>query len=381
MARHGENIRKRKDGRWEGRYPVFNSNENKVIYHSVYGKSYAEVKEKMILNRNLSANNIKQPICHNQNQYQTFPLENLPTFNLAAEFWLNEIKQNKKLSTYVKYHNIYESYLREAFGDIPITALSNTYVQTKLPETLSESTMKSIYCVMNQILKFTSNQYSIILPGMKRDSLSTQIKPVEVFTKTEQKKLFSVLYQNTDIFKLATLLCLFTGLRLGELCALKWSDIDIENKVLAVNTTVQRLHLDNAPTKTALIETVPKSACSKREIPIPITVLELLNMSETDAVYVFGKGKALEPRTMQYHFKKILSEAGIQNKNFHILRHTFATNCIENGVDVKSLSEILGHSDVQITLNRYVHPSMDTKRRYMDSLFDFYGQINGLTIR
>ena len=85
----------------------------------------------------------------------------------------------------------------------------------------------------------------------------------------------------------------------------------------------------------------------------------------------------MEPRTLQYHFKKILKEADLTDKNFHILRHTFATNCIEGGTDVKSLSEMLGHSDVQITLNRYVHPTMDTKRRHLDVLSLFYGQIYG----
>lgn len=172
-------------------------------------------------------------------------------------------------------------------------------------------------------------------------------------------------------------MCLFTGLRLGEICALKWSDIDLENRILTVNSTVQRLYTEGYKTMTALIETMPKSECSRREIPLSDTALEIFASFTTDTKYVFGGDKPLEPRTLQYQFKKILKDAKLPDKNFHILRHTFSTNCIEGGTDVKSLSEMLGHSDVQITLNRYVHPSMDTKRQYMNDLSKFYGQICG----
>lgn len=188
-----------------------------------------------------------------------------------------------------------------------------------------------------------------------------------------------ILFKEMDLFKKAVLLCLLTGLRLGEICALKWSDIDPENKILTVNSTVQRLYTEGYKTTTVLTETVPKSECSRREIPLSDTVLEIFATFTDNTKYVFGGDKPLEPRTLQYQFKKILKDAELPDKNFHILRHTFSTNCIEEGIDVKSLSEMLGHSDVQITLNRYVHPSMDTKRQYMNELSKFYGQICGQT--
>lgn len=202
-------------------------------------------------------------------------------------------------------------------------------------------------------------------------------KPVKTLTQNEQKKLIQVLYHEMDIFKMAVMLCLFTGLRLGELCALKWIDIDFENKILMVSRTVQRLRVDGNGTKTVLIETAPKSEYSRREIPFPNMVLGLFVRFQNNKEYIFGGNKPMEPRTMQYHFKKMLKEAELPDTNFHVLRHTFFTNCIEGGTDEKSLSEVLGHSDVQITLNRYVHPSMDTKRKHMDSLSRFYGQICG----
>ena len=129
--------------------------------------------------------------------------------------------------------------------------------------------------------------------------------------------------------------------------------------------------------KTSLLETTPKSEYSRREIPLSSMISGLIAGIHHDGEYVFGKDKPMEPRTLQNHFKRLLKKAGLKHKNFHILRHTFATNCIEGGADIKSLSQILGHSDVQISLNRYVHPSMDSKRRCLESLSRFYGQIRG----
>ena len=185
------------------------------------------------------------------------------------------------------------------------------------------------------------------------------------------------IYDGMDSFKIALLLCLYTGLRLGELCALKWADLDFKNMSITVNGTVQRIAVQDHLTKTILLEAAPKSESSRRTIPLTAEISELLARLKKDSPYVFGGIKPLEPRTMQYRYKKLLRETGVDERNFHILRHTFATNCIENGMDVKTLSEILGHSDVKITLNRYVHPTMDSKRKQLGLLPDFYGQILG----
>lgn len=125
------------------------------------------------------------------------------------------------------------------------------------------------------------------------------------------------------------------------------------------------------------METVPKSESSRRTIPLTPEITNLLFGLIENQPYIFGGNKPLEPRTMQYRYKKLLKEADVNDRNFHILRHTFATNCIENGMDVKALSEILGHADVKITLNRYVHPTMESKRKQMGLLPAFYGQILG----
>lgn len=371
MARHGENIRKRTDGRWEGRYQVYSEEKEKQIYHSVYGRSYEEVKKKLVIEKN----SVKKPVEWDANEKAM--LRESIIFVEVSEIWLEEVKNTKKMSTYIKYNMIYNKYLKDRFRNIPLYRITDVLVIEQISGPLSDSILKSIYCVLNQILKFASRRYSIVVSNLKKPDKHIRSKPIAVITKKEQTKLLAVLHHKTDIFKLAVLLCLYTGLRLGELCALKWTDIDCQGGMLTVSRTAQRLPVEGQKAKTALVVTEPKSEYSRRDIPLSLAILRLLGCFRHGKEYIFGGDKPMDPRTMQYHFKKILNEADLQNKNFHILRHTFATNCIENGTDVKSLSEILGHSDVQITLNRYVHPTMDTKRRHLDNLSVFYGQIYG----
>lgn len=376
MARHGENIRKRKDGRWEGRYLVYSEERGKPQYQSLYGKTYEEVREKLILRKG----KVKMPAGkweETQGQPQKSG-EEIPFSHMARE-WLLQVKATRKQSTYVKYQFIYQTYLEQSFQDISISMLTDGLVRKRICDPLSESTAKSIYCVLNQILKYSYENYALRISPLKRPVSCTSSKPVEVLSRKEQARLLDVLYHQTDRPKAAVLLCLYTGLRLGEVCALKWEDIDGRNQMITVRRAVQRIYVEGHRTKTILLETAPKSTCSKREIPLPSAIFTILGDFEEKKEYIFGGHKPMEPRTMQNHFKQILAEAGVSDKNFHMLRHTFSTNCIEEGTDVKSLSELLGHSDVQITLNRYVHPSMDTKRKHLDSLSAFYGQIHGQT--
>ncbi len=374
MARHGENIRKRKDGRWEGRYSVYSEEKGKKVYRSVYGSTYEKTKEKLFAYKEKEKNPSNAFL---QTDYFLSSVPQRLLFVTAAEQWLSGVKKTKKPSTYVKYRQIFRKHLEQVFLKAELTELTASYVSDRIPEHISESMSKSIYCVLNQILNYASRQYSITIPNLKRPVTMKKSKPVEILSRKEQEKLLSALRQKQGFFSAAVSLCLYTGLRLGEVCALKWSDIDYRNKLLTVNRTVQRLYTDGYRTKTILLETEPKSIYSRREIPLSDAMLNQLITLHNKEEYIFGRDKPLEPRTLQNYFKRILEDAGQTPKNFHILRHTFATNCIEGGTDVKSLSELLGHSDIQITLNRYVHPSMETKRKCMDRLSLFYGQIYG----
>ncbi|MCI8560273.1 MAG: site-specific integrase [Dorea sp.] len=371
MSRRGENIRKRKDGRWEGRYYTQGSQPGYRLSHSVYAKTYGEVKEKLSAAK-LSAKNISKE----QIKYRNICL------HTAAEEWLAIIKSEKKHATYVKYRTVYEKYIQDKIGKVLLSELNPEILtdvfQRKDQMKLSNSLRNSISCVLNQILnyavlyyQFNTIQYSC--PKYRREN-----KMTEILSSDEQKRLFQYLYNEMDIYKLGIIICISTGLRLGEICSLKWGDINLEEKIMCVNTTVQRIPVEGEVTKTVLLEGKPKSTCSKREIPLSDELTELIYVYYTNAgEYVINKNTPMEPRTYQNKFQRYLRLAGVRKTNFHTLRHTFATNCVNGGVDIKSLSEILGHSDVKITLNRYVHPTVEIKRRHMNSLAAIYGQFLG----
>ena len=176
------------------------------------------------------------------------------------------------------------------------------------------------------------------------------------------------LNEEFDRNALGIALSLHTGIRIGELCALQWKDIDLTNRTITVRKTVQRIKCYGGKNKTKLVITEPKSASSARIIPIPdclIVVLEKFK-DNADKYVLSGKYSPVEPRTVQYRFASVLKKANLPSVHYHSLRHAFATNCISLGFDVKTLSEILGHSSVEITLNRYVHSSLDRKRACMD---------------
>ena len=183
----------------------------------------------------------------------------------------------------------------------------------------------------------------------------------------ERKRLESYLLHNQNNTNISVLLCLFTGLRVGELCGLKWSDIDFQNGTVSVCRTVQRI---NKHGKSEVAIGSPKSKSSVRIVPIPDFLLAILKAKRKgdDFYIITGTSKPTEPRTMQNRFKSILKTCGIRNVNFHLLRHTYATICIENGFDPKTLSELLGHADASITLNRYVLSSMQMKKNYVSRL-------------
>lgn len=376
MARHGENIRKRADGRWEARYQTSGTDKGRKAYRSVYGSTYEEAKKKR-------DDAVRKAGKRPGQMTGGGDMPGTPIlFSQAAAGWLEEISGNLKHSTYVKYNNIYRKHLEKALGSIPLSGMSGQEIQERisehlLVERLSDSIRKSVCCVTKQILEFAGEKYSVCAPMPELSAGKPMNRPVETFSKDEQSRLLACVYNGMDRFKAAILLCLYTGMRLGELCALKWTDFDFRDRMVAVNRTVQRITTKEDAAGTVLMETAPKSESSRRTIPLTDEMAGLLKGIGGDGEYVFGGDRPLEPRTMQYQMKRILREACVENRNFHILRHTFATNCVESGMDVKTLSVLLGHSDVKITLNRYVHPTMESKRKQIGRLPDFYGQIRG----
>lgn len=369
MARRGENIRKRKDGRWEGRYSILTEKGKKT--RSVYAKTYAEVKEKLPYAK--AAEEAKQ-----KSMTLISPAGKSRFRDVALE-WLQDIYEKRKYSTYVKYRKTYQKYLSELdgvlFAELSECIILDTLTRLNAHESLA--LRHSAYGVLNQIIKHGNEKggYSIAPLALKQKNAKK--KTIEIFNVSEQQKLFKILCESADNYKKGILICLFTGLRLGEICSLKWTDIDFESKLLHVNTTVQRIASEGHSTKTVLYESLPKSESSIREIPLSDSIITLLKSILHRGNYVLNGDRPMEPRTYENKLKRYLKEADIMPRNFHTLRHTFATNCIESGMDVKSLSEILGHADVQLTLNRYVHPTIEAKRRHMDSLCSICGHFLG----
>lgn len=376
MPRRGDNIRKRTDGRWEGRYRVI-SEDGRKRYLSVYGKTYGEVKEKISAEMYLSGradSAVLQPVRISGNP-QVCDID----FCVLMEEWLGEVEQNRKYSTYVKYKKLYTCHIQNVFSSDKLSQMTNGYIQTHLAALeMSDATRQNVLAVMKQALRYAEKQYGYPMPSLMGCTMQKRPHSIEVMGRMEQIRLIQFLNSDMDISKAGIYLCLFTGIRLGEVCSLKWADIDQNRGLLHVNRTVQRIESKEGPTKTVLLESPPKSVFSKRVIPMSDSLLSLLiKFKREGQEYVLQKNRPMEPRTYQNHFKKYLKQIDAPNYNFHVLRHTFATNCVDSGMDIKSLSEILGHSNVQITLNRYVHPSIDTKRKYLNALSAEYGQICG----
>ncbi len=358
MPRMGVNIRKRKDGRYEGRYVDGYKADGKLRYRSVYGKTYSEVKQKLCgcIEREKSIETLSNS-------------ENLVT--QIAYLWLQSKKPYVKQSTYSRYLCIVEKYINAHFENVRVSELTNVRIQNFLTTILNDlkpKTARDILIVLKQVVDYADeqglcNKYSIKI-RLPKDNANTAI----ALTPMEQQRLMIYLKTNLDLHKLGIMICLYTGLRLGEICGLRWEDIDIANGVIKVRRTIQRIRKEEGGTK-LLIDT-PKTQKSLRDIPIPEFLLSYLceyRCNNLEAYVLTGTMQFTQPRTYQNRFKVYMRSSELsENFHFHTLRHTFASRAIELGFDPKSLSEILGHANVNITLNRYVHSSMELKRNNMN---------------
>lgn len=362
MAKRGNNIYKRKDGRYEGRVAVGYREDGKIHYKSVYARTLAEVKQKM--SETYSVIQDKQPSAVKL------------TFSDAAQQWLLSAKLRVKTSSYANYQNIIRNHLMPELGGIYMmnltTAGMNDFIFKKLKSGrlngkggLSAKTVRDIMTVFRSISSYAAREYNIreVYFTMPK----TEQKKIDVLNIGERNHLVSYLKENLSRTNAAILLGLFTGLRVGELCGLQWKNIDLKNSIIFVSKTVQRINLSGS---SKVIVGTPKSRNSVRSIPIPEFMTEILSKvkGNADTYLITGTSKPAEPRTMQNRFHKIIKNCGLRNINFHILRHTYATVCIEHGFDPKTLSELLGHADASITLNRYVHSSMQLKQDYVSRL-------------
>lgn len=372
MPRKGENIYKRKDGRWEGRYIKGRNVEGKTLYGYVYGKTYASAKEQ------LRDRQIKQSVNN------TVSSQFSASYSEILSSWLEAQRINVKESSYARYHQVIYTHINPSLGKLKINNINAQIVEKyiiQLMESgrldgnggLSAKTVSDILTIIKATVQYAKYNNYVVGCNLDKIIIKRQKEEIRVLTIAEQQKLMAILLEDTDLIKFGVILSLYTGVRIGELCALKWENINVTDGVLSVKKTMQRIKdtSNRSSAKTKIIITEPKSKTSVRDIPLPPFVAELaarFQNSENKYILTGDHTRFIEPRTMQNKFKSIIKESNIDETNFHVLRHTFATRCIEAGFEIKTLSEILGHSNVNITLNRYVHSSFDLKRENMGKL-------------
>lgn len=373
MAKKGTNIYKRKDGRWEGRYLKGYDISGKALYGYVYGKSYAEARQKQL---HAQADFVEQKPSVKQNKKQ---------FSNYCDEWLILNRSRVKKSTYVKYFNMVGKHIKPELGDFLPCQLNTVVVESfgncllsgsalHSQKGLSPKTIRDILTVLNSILKYVKKQQDSGLPDIEIVYPREPKKEMRILSMDEQCRFIEYLTKDMDNCKFGILLALLTGMRIGEICALRWRNISVTEQIIKIENTMQRLQTLEpfAENKTEVMISDPKSETSKRLIPLTGLAARLCQKMKpaNSAAFVLtgASDEYMEPRTVQYRLKKYMDECGISGATFHTLRHTFATRCVEADFELKSLSEILGHASVQITLDRYVHSSLELKRENMRKL-------------
>lgn len=373
MSRTGENIYKRKDGRWEARYIDSYDGNGKAKYKYLYAPTYTEVKAKLIKAQNYADLSSDLKKTKDKEKYEYW-----------LDAWLHAKRLGVKESTYIRYRNTIENHIKPDLGKYPInkisTSLMEQFVSRKLQNGridgnggLSPKSMSDIMVIVKESFKYALPYGVSVVCSFERISFKKNAQEMRVLSPLEEQRLLSVLFKDFDRYKMGVFICLYTGIRIGELCALQWKNVSLSENAIKIEYTMQRLQSENlsALQKTRIIVTKPKSYAALRTIPLPEFVIDVIKpFAGSSNTYVLSGEckKIIEPRTMQDRFKAYLAEGKIEEANFHSLRHTFATRCIEAGFDVKTLSVILGHSSVKITLDKYVHSSMQLKRSNMEKL-------------
>lgn len=364
MSKRGSNIYKRTDGRYEGRIKLGYDENNKLKYKYVYGKTLAEVKEKMELSYTL-----RKP--------ESKPYIKLTLKEICQE-WLEIKKLTVKSSTYANYSRLLNNHVYALLGSQIYCLLTKNQINSFiswLAESgrkdgkggLSAKSVKDIIIILKSVSAFAYSQYGLENICVNIQAPKVRSKEIQILSEHEIKKLNLYIRHNLDVVNLCIFICMYTGIRIGEMCGLKWENVNLQEGFFVINKTVQRVSLNG--TSQVIVDT-PKSDSSVRTVFMPSFLTEMMKpFKRSPSIYVLsGLNVPKKPRVLQYRFKKVLKDCGIRDVPFHALRHTYASFCIEKGFDPKALSELLGHSNVKLTLDRYVHSSDELKRNYVNTL-------------
>ncbi|MBU5362544.1 site-specific integrase [Enterococcus raffinosus] len=355
--RRGENIYRRKDGRWEGRYVKGRSLSGKIKYGYVYAHTLKEVREKLY------------PL---KIQYQTYQkVRGISSiyFEEWSNYWLHMIRSEVKPATYSNYCYKLRNYVIPIIGEIPLNELTEVTGQkllnALLEKNLKKSTIQVIFRIVIQCLNeakrkshINENSFSTIkLPKEKK-------RKVRALSRKEQLQLEKTALAEKKGNGIPTVLSLHTGLRIGEIAALRWNDIDFERKLIQITHTYQRISLSNGEQRTQLVFDSSKTDASIRLIPMSDKVRKILLSQRkiSKGTFVFSsKNKPIEPRLLTYHFHRIRKKCQLLDVHFHQLRHTFATRCLEAQGDILSVSALLGHTSTQLTLDTYADSLIEAR--------------------
>lgn len=295
----------------------------------------------------------------------------------VIELWKTDKKNYVKKSTFSAYVLLIENHLLLTFGDkqeVPEVDVQN-FVLQKLASGLSQKTIKDILIVLKMVLKFgAKNKWITYEPFEIQYPTIRESQHIEVLTKADQKKIMNYIQEHFTFRNLGVYICLSAGMRIGEVCALTWEDIDTDNGIISVNRTIQRIYvIEDGTRRTELILDTPKTKNSIREIPISKDLLRILKPFKKIVNPLFfvltNDAKPTEPRTYRSYYKNLMRELKMPELKFHGLRHSFATRCIESNCDYKTVSVLLGHSNISTTLNLYVHPNMEQKKKAIEQMF------------
>lgn len=307
----------------------------------------------------------------------------MTTQTLLAEWLEIYEKEHIKSRTYSRYQGLITAHINPMLGEQNIEDLSRRDIQEFLSQQKAEGNIRTgggklsatsanlMLTVLNLAFEYACDMEIIEQNPCTRIRRSREdAKKVEAFTKEEQRKIETAIMESEDSRLFGILLCLYTGVRIGELLGLEWSDVDLQRGLIQISKTIYRDKDESGEWQ--LVVDKPKTASSDRVIPMPTYITQMLieRKEYARSVYVIEnkKGERMSIRSYQYMFECLTEKAGVRKLNFHALRHTFATRAIECGMDIKTLSEIMGHKNASITLNRYAHSMMDTKIEMMQKL-------------
>ena len=297
-------------------------------------------------------------------------------FSKIVALWKEDKKQYVKRSTFAAYTLLIENHILPTFGEMALVEEQDvqTFVFRKLNEGLSHKTIKDILIVLKMILRFGAKnqmteyrQIDIKFPT-ERDKHS-----IDILNRSHQKQIMEYIRLHFTFKNLGIYICLSAGMRIGEICALTWDDLDVENGIIHVRKTIQRIYVIEEHRKyTEVILDTPKTKNSIREIPMTKNLLKMIRPIKkivNGNFYVLtNEPKPTEPRTYRNYYKQFMQSLGLPLIKFHGLRHSFATRCIESKCDYKTVSVLLGHSNISTTLNLYVHPNLEQKKRGMEQM-------------